>query len=93
MTIGTKPPYYGNIAVASFIGDSGASKVQIANLPLSMDEEAAYASYVDGNLVRVMVINMHEFNYSLTANESCTNPAGMTRPTVAYAFSAPTGCA
>jgi hypothetical protein len=91
--IGTKPPYYGNIAVASFIGASGTRNVQVANLPLSMDEEAAYAAYEDGKLMRVMVINMHEFNYSLTANESWTNPAGTTRPTAAYKFSAPTGCA
>jgi len=58
-----------------------------------MDEEAAYAAYEDRKLTRVMVINMHEFNYSLTPNESWTNPAGITRPTAAYAFSAPTGCA
>jgi hypothetical protein len=58
-----------------------------------MDEEAAYAAYEDGKLAWVMVINMHELNYSLTANESWTNPAGMMRPTAPYAFSAPTGCA
>ena len=37
--------------------------MQIANLPLPMDEEAAYyTAYDDRKLVRVMVITLHEFN-------------------------------
>jgi hypothetical protein len=41
-TIGTKPPYYGNIFVAAMI--RGDSDVQVVNLPLTKDTEAAYAA-------------------------------------------------
>lgn len=90
--IGTKPPYYGNIAVANFLGDTGAQKTQIANLPLPMEEESAYAAYVDGRLEKVMVVNMQEYNYSLTTNESWTNPAGTTRPVATYTFQMDGAC-
>ncbi|CAN8101169.1 unnamed protein product [Discula destructiva] len=66
-TMGTKPPYYGNIAVAAFLGNTLTSPVSIANIPLSSDAEAAYAAYSVGGsspntLVRAIVINMHGYN-------------------------------
>lgn len=90
--IGTKAPYYGNIAVANFIGDSASTKTQIANLPLPNEEESAYAAYVNGMLDKVMVVNMQEYNYSLNTNESWTDPAGTTRPVATYSFQGPSGC-
>lgn len=57
-TKGTKAPYYGNIAVAAFLGDITKATPSIVNLPLQNEEEAAYAAYVDGKLARIIVINM-----------------------------------
>jgi hypothetical protein len=61
---GTKAPYYGNIAVAAFMGDITASPPAIANLPLPDEQESAYAAYVGGKLDRVIVINMMEYNHT-----------------------------
>lgn len=62
-TIGTKAPYYGNIAAAASIGRY-ASGVRIANIPLGCDYDVAYAAYVDDVLVRITVINMRTFDSS-----------------------------
>ena len=59
---GTKAPYYGNIAVAAFLGDITAAAPQIVNLPLPQEEEAAYAAYVHGKLTRILIVNMMEYN-------------------------------
>ena len=40
-TKGTKAPYYGNIAVASMLGDLTKSTVQIKNIPLQKETESA----------------------------------------------------
>lgn len=63
-SIGTKPPYYGNIAVAAFLGDTAATPVSVANIPLSGEREAAYAAYAAGSgaLLRTMVVNMNGYN-------------------------------
>lgn len=71
-TIGTKPPYYGNIAVAAFLGNALTSPVQIVNVPLSTDAEAAYTAYSvpsssqeQQQLLRAIVINMNSYNTTL----------------------------
>ncbi|KAL1961879.1 hypothetical protein VTN77DRAFT_959 [Rasamsonia byssochlamydoides] len=79
-TIGTKPPYYGNIFVASML--QGGSDVQVVNLPLPKEEEAAYAAYVNGKLARIAVVNMVEFNYT---DANATAP----RPSATYTFQVP----
>ncbi|KAF3764636.1 family 79 glycoside hydrolase [Cryphonectria parasitica EP155] len=63
-TIGTKPPYYGNIAVAAFLGNTLENPVSIANVPLSDNAEAAYTAYstADSSLIRAMIINMNTYN-------------------------------
>lgn len=72
-TRGTKAPYYGNIAVAAFLGNLRIAPVQIAHLPLTgSDTEAAYAAYVGGALKRVMIINMNAYNYTTTATTTNT---------------------
>ena len=83
--VGTKPPYYGNIAVASMLRDSANSSVQIENLPLSSIYESAYAGYVNGTLARLAVINLVEFNYT-------GSTANTTRPSASYSFSVPADC-
>ena len=82
---GTKAPYYGNIAVASFLGDIITATPSIANLPLPNEEESAYAAYVDGELDRVIVINMMEYN--ATAGNKYINH--YPRPIERYEFQLP----
>ncbi|KAH8691375.1 hypothetical protein BGW36DRAFT_400670 [Talaromyces proteolyticus] len=81
-TLGTKPPYYGNIFVAEMV--RGGSNVQIMNLPLSNETEAAYAAYVNGQLTRFAVVNLVEYNYT------DSDPTA-TRPSVSYSFQLPSG--
>lgn len=65
-TIGTKAPYYGNIAVAAFLGDQRATDIQIAHFPLGgTGHEAVYGSYTNQELRKIMVINMNAYNYSV----------------------------
>ncbi|TQS33127.1 hypothetical protein Golomagni_06538, partial [Golovinomyces magnicellulatus] len=69
-SIGTKAPYYGTIAIASMLRDSARRPVSISNIPLSGDNEAAYAAHFvrrngsrkTDKLARIMVINMHSYN-------------------------------
>lgn len=88
-TIGTKAPYYGNVMVAAMLRGSsstktgtGTSDVQVVNLPLKNETESAYAAYVDGQLARVAVINMQEWNYTGAA-------AASARPAAKYTFQLP----
>ena len=83
-TIGTKPSYYGNVAVAAALGNITRSAVRVANVPLKQSTEAAYAIYSDDKLARIMVINMKEYNYSV----SSISP----RPVPSYNFTLPASC-
>jgi hypothetical protein len=89
-TIGTKPPYYGNIAVAAMLGNLVMNEVQVVNLPLENAEESAYAAYVDGKLKRVAVVNMREYNY--TVNGTSDVVSTVPRPTQNYTFAVPEDC-
>jgi hypothetical protein len=72
-TIGTKAPYYGNIAVAAFIGRQ-ISPVRVAHLELSDDIfTSAYAAYVDDRLCRIMMVNLHEHNYTMNGTGPLLN--------------------
>jgi hypothetical protein len=86
---GTKAPYYGNIAVAAFLGDlSSKEKLpHVINLPLPNEKEAAYASYVQGTLSKLIVINMDEYN--ATAGNDLIND--YERPIERYNFQLPHG--
>jgi hypothetical protein len=79
-TLGTKPPYYGNVFVAAMV--HGESNVQITDLPLSNETEAAYAAYVGGKLARIAVVNLVEYNYT---DSDPTAP----RPSASYDFQLP----
>ncbi|KAK4561080.1 hypothetical protein LTR86_005035 [Recurvomyces mirabilis] len=83
---GTKAPYYGNIAVAAFLGDIVTSTPSIVNLPLPNEEESAYAAYVDGKLARLIVINMMEYN-NTDYNSNYTD--NYPRPIEQYTFQLP----
>ena len=86
-TKGTKAPYYGNIAVATFLGDIITATPSIVNLPLPNEDESAYAAYVDDKLRRVIVINMMEYN--ATAGNKFINY--YPRPIERYEFQLPKG--
>jgi hypothetical protein len=83
-TIGTKPPYYGNIAVAAMLGNLLEHDVQIANLPLESEMESAYAAYEDGELARIAVVNLRQYNYTVNGTSDVLNPES--RPTQTYTF-------
>lgn len=89
-TIGTKPPYYGNIAVTAFLGDVGSNDVQIANIPLPEENEAAYAAYEEGGLRRVAVVNMRGYNYTVNGTSDIVNP--VRRPSQTYEFQIADDC-
>lgn len=87
-SIGTKPPYYGNIAVAAMLGNLVSNKVQIANIPFQNSSvDAVYVAYVDEKLARIAVINMREYNYT----EGGIGPGlnNITRPSQNYFFQVP----
>jgi len=89
-SIGTKAPYYGNVAVAATLGNLLKGEVQIANIPLEDELEAAYAAYVDGDLKRIAVINMHQYNYTVNGTSDLLNP--ILRPSRNFTFQVPTSC-
>ncbi|RDW82571.1 hypothetical protein BP6252_03683 [Coleophoma cylindrospora] len=70
MTKGTLPPYYGNVAVAAMLGNVSAAAPQIVNLALEHDLEAAYAAYTNGTLARVALINLKQWNVSMSGNNT-----------------------
>ncbi|ETN46982.1 uncharacterized protein HMPREF1541_01172 [Cyphellophora europaea CBS 101466] len=81
-TIGTKAPYYGNIAVASFLGDLTSGNTSVANIDLDSIYNAAYAAYVNDRLERIALIQMQAYNYT----ESRSNDE---RPSEAFSFTLP----
>ena len=89
-SIGTKPTYYGNIAVAAMMDDLTLRQVQIANIPMTSELESAYAAYVDGALDRIAIINMREYNYTLNVAGAVLNPVA--RPSQLYTFSFSAEC-
>lgn len=62
----TKPPYYGQIMVATALGRS--ENMRIRNIPLSGHSEAAYALFDDSKLSKLVVLNMEAFNSTSDAD-------------------------
>ncbi|KAI0810148.1 glycoside hydrolase family 79 protein [Xylaria sp. FL0064] len=96
---GTKAPYYGNVAVAAFLGNLRIEPVRVAHLELEHAEEAnngtdtdvgvkdsAYAAYVDNVLTRIMVVNMRAYNYTLNGTGDLNSPNPAARPVRTYNF-------
>lgn len=64
---GTKAPYYGQVAVAAFIGNNSQTAVDVAHFPIADDNnpwDVAYAAYVEDRLARIMLVNLREYNYT-----------------------------
>ena len=84
-SIGTKAPYYGSIAVAAMLGNLVVHNTSIANIPLPDEREAAYLAYEDGQLARLLVMNMEAYNYTVGGTgEGPVNTEP--RPNVTYTF-------
>ncbi|KAI2783739.1 glycoside hydrolase family 79 protein [Daldinia loculata] len=90
--IGTKPPYYGNIAAAAFLGSAGTLIAPVpllssnTNTDTNTDTDVAYAAYEpSGALARILVLNLRAYNYTLngTGGEEL-NP--VPRPRRTYRF-------
>jgi len=97
--VGTKAPYYGNVAVAAFLGNLNIEPVRVAHLDLARasrvgaeaDDEgevgvrdAAYAAYVDNALQRIIVINMRAYNYTLNGTGNLNTLNPVPRPVRTY---------
>ncbi|KAK4672308.1 hypothetical protein QC763_101970 [Podospora pseudopauciseta] len=83
-SIGTKPPYYGNIATAAALGRH--EKVEVVSIPLTWHREAAYAIYHGGILSRVVVVNMRGYNTTVDGEGLVPLPNPPKRGSVEYSF-------
>lgn len=83
-TKGTKAPYYGNIMVATMLGDLVQNDVRVSDLELGSMYDAAYTVHVDGELKRIAVIQMNAWNYT---NASSQQPKD--RPQETFVFQLP----
>ncbi|KKA20897.1 Glycoside hydrolase family 79 protein [Rasamsonia emersonii CBS 393.64] len=79
----TNPPYYGKLAAATFLGASSNVQVKEVSLPAGSDSDldSAYAAYVDGNLTRLAVLNLRQYD----------STSGGARPSQNYTIQVPTG--
>ncbi|KAL2756573.1 glycoside hydrolase family 79 protein [Sodiomyces alcalophilus JCM 7366] len=97
---GTKPPYYGNIAVAAMLSpippsstsESSSSprpRVSVAHIPLPNPRAAAYAAYLDDAFARLMIINLQAYNSTINGTGIVPDPDAPERPVFRYAFEVP----
>jgi len=91
-SLGTKPPYYGQLAAAAVIGNVGKNRgeVRIVHLPLEGEMEAAYAAFVGGRLEKITVINLRAYNHTVNGTSSVLNEEE--RPSETYRFKVPMYC-
>lgn len=86
-TKGTKPPYYGNAAVAAFMHrDSSSTQLKISHLPSSSEFSTQYAAYTNNRLARLLLVDLHTYN---TTDNNYTTP--FPRPVEKLEFKLP-GC-
>ncbi|KAK0114077.1 hypothetical protein ONS95_013582 [Cadophora gregata] len=98
-SIGTKPPYYGQVAAAAVIGRVGSGsengtrgEVRVVHLELEGELEAAYAVFGGGGgrLERIAVVNMRAYNYTVNGTTAILNPEK--RQSRIYRFQVPGYC-
>jgi hypothetical protein len=90
-TKGTKPPYYGNLAVAAFTHKpSTSSLLQISHLASSSEFTSFYTAHVNRSLSRILIIDLHTYN--TTATNNYTRPFSQ-RPVQTHEFVLPKSCA
>ncbi|THZ91959.1 hypothetical protein D6C82_09671 [Aureobasidium pullulans] len=87
-TIGTKPPYYGNLAVAAMMSKPHPSSLlKITHLPASSANNSFYTAHVDNTLTRLLIVDLHTYN--TTANNYTTS---FPRPVESHTFQLPACC-
>ncbi|EFQ25619.1 beta-glucuronidase [Colletotrichum graminicola] len=102
--LGTKAPYYGNIAVAAFLAPPSCSSsssssscppVSVAHIPLGNDGDdghaAAYAAYHGTALVRILLVDLHAYNSTVngTGTTPDPDPTREDRATFTHSFAVP----
>lgn len=91
-TKGTKPPYYGSIAVAAMTRRvSSRRPVRISSIPLPDPQESAYAAHYDtssgrNQLARLMVLNMRGYNTTVDGGGLDPLPNPPKRSVRSYTF-------
>ena len=92
--VGTKAPYYGSVAAASFLAGSAKENLQVTEIELDSDidpvHNVAYASYVNGQLARIAVLQMNDYNSSTGTFTQADGSVGTgARPTQSFTFQIP----
>ncbi|KAK1965195.1 beta-glucuronidase [Colletotrichum sublineola] len=93
--LGTKAPYYGNIAVAAFLAPPASSgdPVSVAHIPLDDDNNdgrsAAYAAYHGATLARLLVVDLHAYNSTVNGTGTAPDPNPKSRATYPHSFAVP----
>lgn len=58
----TKPPYYGKLAAGTFLANSSSLQVKKFDVGGREDLDSGYAAYVDGQLERIAILNLREYD-------------------------------
>ena len=88
-TKGTKAPYYGNIAVATFLGNLTGGNVSVTDIELDSTYQNAYAAYVNGHLSRIAIIQLNAYNTTFNGSGSSTATNLTPRPSETFSFQLP----
>lgn len=89
---GTKPPYYGNVAVAAMLSPGRAvppPRISVAHISLPTPRAAAYAAYHNSTLARLLVLNLEAHNSTVNGTGEIPDPTAPARPLFRYAFAVP----
>ncbi|TFB04916.1 Beta-glucuronidase [Trichoderma ghanense] len=61
-TLATNAPYYGKLAASTFLANSNTIEVKTIALNMDADKDSGYGAYVDGDLRRVAILNLRQYN-------------------------------
>ncbi|KAF2653774.1 glycoside hydrolase family 79 protein [Lophiostoma macrostomum CBS 122681] len=86
---GTKPPYYGNAAVAAFMSHSNSTTIQVTHLDQHSEVDTSYAAHIDGVLSRIALLNLRTYN---TSDWNSNFTSNYTRTVATYDVVLPSSC-
>ncbi|KAH6609990.1 glycoside hydrolase family 79 protein [Trichoderma cornu-damae] len=61
-TLATKAPYYGKLAASAFLAHSNTIDIHTIALNKDADKDSGYGAYINGDLQRVAVLNLRQYN-------------------------------
>lgn len=61
-TLATNAPYYGKLAASTFLSHSNTINVTTIALNKDADKDSGYGAYINGDLRRVAVLNLRQYN-------------------------------